>query len=435
MSVEPLAAASIPGQLRNKTSAPSAQRKLAASGQQSLARAATVVYHERSGRVGLSAGTLRIAGPPPLHGGRVQLLREGQNIRDTYEVERFLGEGAFAEVYRVRHRFLGRQALKVFKRTGMTLEEIHGVLGEAILLSRIGHPNIVRVFDANTFETPNGICGYFTMENVPGGSLDRFWRSHGASLVPIEMTIDVMRQVCRGIGVAHAENPPIIHRDIKPQNILVGYEVDGLRARVSDFGLAKKVNPLTLLATAAGTLTFKPPETFTRAKTDSCAADVWALGVTLYLLLTDQLPFELDPEPGWSNQKAFEGKLQPPSEWNVEVDRALDQIVLRCLERNPKDRYATAKGLLDDLEDWKPARRDERRPTSRSSTISKSVLGVHSPKNDDEGNQIARLALKKATEGQLLAAADLMEEAFNKSPTLRQKYANQVRLWRCGISM
>jgi serine/threonine protein kinase len=71
-----------------------------------------------------------------------------------------------------------------------------------------------------------------------------------------------MKQVCRGMALAHAEDPPIIHRDIKPHNILVGYEADGLRARISDFGLAKTVNPLTLLATAAGTLTFKPPRNF-----------------------------------------------------------------------------------------------------------------------------------------------------------------------------
>ena len=90
----------------------------------------------------------------------MRLLEDGQTIRDTYEVERFLGEGAFAEVYRVKHRFLGRQAMKVFKRVGMNLDEIHDMLGEAILLSRIGHPNIVRVFDANVFETPNGTCGY-----------------------------------------------------------------------------------------------------------------------------------------------------------------------------------------------------------------------------------------------------------------------------------
>jgi serine/threonine-protein kinase len=188
----------------------------------------------------------------------MRLLEEGQVIRDTYEVERFLGEGAFAEVYRVKHRFLGRQAMKVFKRVGMNLDEIHEMIGEAILLSRIGHPNIVRVFDANILETARGICGYFTMENVAGGSLEKFWQSHGGKFVPVETTVDLMRQVCRGIAQAHSEDPPIIHRDIKPQNILVGYEADGLRARVSDFGLAKKVNPLTLLATAAGTLAFKP---------------------------------------------------------------------------------------------------------------------------------------------------------------------------------
>jgi len=96
------------------------------------------------------------------------IINEGDNIKDTYEVERFLGEGAFAEVYRVKHKFLGRQAMKLFKRVGMTQGEIEEMLGEAILLSRIGHPNIVRVFDANIFESPKGTCGYFTMENVSG---------------------------------------------------------------------------------------------------------------------------------------------------------------------------------------------------------------------------------------------------------------------------
>jgi len=97
----------------------------------------------------------------------MRLLDEGQMIRDTYEVERFLGEGAFAEVYRVKHRFLGRQAMKLFKRVGMSLDEIHDMLGEAILLSRINHPNIVRVFNADILETPRGTCGFFTMEKRP----------------------------------------------------------------------------------------------------------------------------------------------------------------------------------------------------------------------------------------------------------------------------
>ncbi|MEI8120427.1 MAG: serine/threonine-protein kinase [bacterium] len=366
------------------------------------------------------------------------LLQEGLNIRGTYEVEKFLGEGAFAEVYRVRHRFLGRQAMKVFKRLNMTEEEVLDALNEAILLTHLKHPNIVSVHDANVFEFPKGVCGYFTMEFVPGGSLDRFWRSHGSTLVPIETTVDVMRQVCRGLSIAHAGTPPIIHRDIKPQNILVGYEADGLRARVSDFGLAKKVNPLTLLATAAGTLQFKPPETFLKSKADSCAADVWALGVTLYLLLTDQFPFELDSDLGWSNKKAFEKEITPPNSWNVEVDPALEKIVYKCLKPKPEDRYPTAKELLEALESWKkPSPSKIIKPAKTvSSEMSKSILGAHSPINQEEGHRLVKQAVKKAKEeGRLFEAADLMEEAFNKSPSLRQKYANQVKLWRCGISM
>src|SRR5262245_18425371 len=109
----------------------------------------------------------------------MSLLEEGRTSNGTYEVESWLGEGAFAEVYRVKHRFHGPQAMKVFKMAGMTTAETEEMLGEAILLSRLGHPIIVRVFDANTTETSSGIAGFFTMEYVAGGSLDRFWRSYG----------------------------------------------------------------------------------------------------------------------------------------------------------------------------------------------------------------------------------------------------------------
>jgi len=326
--------------------------------------------------------------------------------------------------------------MKVFKRVGMSPDDINDMLGEAILLSRIGHPNIVRVFDANVIESNRGVCGYFTMENVPGGSLEKFWYSHGAHLVPIETTLDLMKQVCRGIAQAHRENPPIIHRDIKPQNILVGYEADGLRARASDFGLAKKVNPLTLLATAAGTLAFKPPEVFTQQRGDSCAGDVWAIGTTLYLLLTDKLPFQFPADATWHVPDLFEGSFLPPSEINPDANNALDHIVLKALEKHPEDRYATAKELLDALEYWKPATPElASNAKFLSSEASKVVLGAHSPANDQSAEALVERAFKARQNGRLAEAADLMEEAFNKSQDLRTKYAHQVKLWRCGISM
>jgi len=367
------------------------------------------------------------------------LLQPGQIIRDTYEVERYLAEGAFAEVYRVRHKFLGRQAMKVFKRTGMTHAELDEMMAEAVLLSQIAHPNIVKVFDANTVVTDIGECGYFTMENVPGGSLDKFWRSHGAQLVPVERTIDILKQVCRGLSLAHGKNPPIIHRDIKPQNILIGYEADGLRARISDFGLARQVNRLTLLATAAGTLAFKPPEVFTQAKSDSVAGDIWALGVMMYMLLTDKIPFEVDEHLGWGNGQALRTPPPAPSVYNVEANAALDWIVLKCLSPKPADRYANAGELLQALDAWKPGACGSDKSASSSTSVSrfsKNALGPLSAPDEEQAEALVRRALRIATEqGNLSEAADIMEDAFNKWPSLREKYAAKVTLWRRGIQM
>lgn len=365
------------------------------------------------------------------------LLSEGQVIRGTYEVERFLGEGAFAEVYRVKHRFLGRQAMKVFKMTGMTVAETEDVLAEAILLSRLGHPNIVRVFDANVTETSRGVCGFFTMEYVAGGSLEQFWRSHGARLVPVETAVEVLRQCCRGLAIAHGESPPVIHRDIKPQNILVGYDASGLRVRVSDFGLAKRVNPLTLMASARGTRCFKPPEAFVDFQCDSRAGDVWALGSTLYLLLTDRLPYSDAGDTDSLDPGRFERPLIPPSRLNVQVDQFLDQIVFRSLGPTPKDRYPGARELLNDLTRWqpRPVRAGIRIKGPGGSESSKIALGAHSPASQGKAREMAKQAIELAREhGRLAEAADLMEESFNRWPELREEYEYWIKLWRRGIA-
>jgi len=361
------------------------------------------------------------------------ILTPGLIIRDTYEVERLLGEGAFAEVYRVKHRFLGRQALKLFKVPGMTFEEIELVMGEAVLLSQIGHPNIIRVFDANIFETPKGDYGFFTMEYVAGGSLDKFWQGYGPTLIPIEITVDLIRQLCRGIAVGHSENPPIIHRDIKPQNVLVGYDGEGLRVRVSDFGLAKRVNPLTFYASARGTINFKAPEVFSNPLQDSCTGDVWAIGTTMYLLLTDQLPFpEIVDEPTFS-RKSFEHPIEPPTNYNMECDQNLENICLRSLSINPRDRYKNAVELLKEMENWKPT--TLRKQINNVKETSKESLGDYSPIHEEDGRKLSVKALELAKKpSKLPQAADMMEESFQKFPPLRQEYEDLVKLWRRGIS-
>lgn len=365
------------------------------------------------------------------------LLRKGQVIHGTYEVERLVGEGAFAEVYRVKHRFLGRQAMKVFKMVGMTAEETEQMLGEAIMLSRIGHPNIVRVFDANTTETSKGACGFFTMEYIAGGSLEQFWKSHGAAFVPVETAVEVIRQVCRGLAVAHAQQPPLVHRDIKPQNIPVGYDTDGLRARISDFGLAKRANPLTLLVSGRGTLPFKPPEVMQDWQADSCAGDVWALGSTLYLLLTDRLPFGDVNASNARDKGRFEQPLIPASRLNIQVGGTLDRILARALAIEPRHRYATAKELLADLEKWHSEPTNVAKPaySSNSSGLSKTALGSQTPADEGLAQQMAKQALDLSRHaGRLKEAADILEEAFNKWPSLRERYEYRLTLWRRGVS-
>ena len=362
------------------------------------------------------------------------LLKEGQVIRDVYEVDRFLGEGAFGEAYRVKHKFLGNQVMKVLKSPSASPEETERDLSEAIILSRIGHPNIVRVFDAGTLQTSTGQCSYFTMEYVPGGNLETFWRHHGANFVPIPDTVDIIRQVCTGLAVAHAERPPIIHRDIKSENILIGYDSQGLRIRLTDFGLAKKVNPLTLLASAVGTPAFKPPEFLSNV--DSCAADVWGIGTTLYLLLTDRLPFPIASIMDFSSGKCFKRPLSPPSRFNPQVGPLLDSIVSRALALKPADRYANATEMLNDLMEWTPPHSPPSSKDKRRADQQKTALQSSSQPDDASPEQLLAKALKLSRDAtKLTEAADLLETALTRHPDLRDKYEYHLKLWRRGIIM
>ena len=361
----------------------------------------------------------------------MSILDIGCKIKETYEIEKFLGEGAFAEVYRVKHRFLGRQSMKVFKKVGMTESHILKMLSEAILLSKIGHPNIIRVYDANVIETDAGYVGYFTMEYVAGGNLQNFWSSHEKTLLPFEMALDIIKQIARGVDIAHKQSPPIIHRDIKPQNILVGYEGDGLRARVSDFGLAKEVSALTLMATVAGTVAYKPPEAFEDLKSDSCSSDVWSIVTTLYFLLTNKLPYNFGESFGVGIKIGENLNLINASDLNPYVDKKMDLIIKKGLHFDPKMRFQTAGDLLEALSNYKDSG-----VFDSSKDKSEEIKIEVSPKVLSELSlQIRDKAFQLKDDGKLNEAADLLEEGFKRDSLLRERYVGIVKLWRSGISM
>ncbi|MFD3522625.1 serine/threonine-protein kinase [Streptomyces sp. NPDC058653] len=399
------------------------------------------------------------------------LLGPGDRVSDTLVIDRLLGEGAFAEVHRVQHAYLGSQAMKLFKRVA-SLEETAQMLDEARLLSTLGHPNIVRLFDANTVRTREGLRGYFTMEYVAGGSLERLAAAH-KSMVPTELVAEVMTQIATGLAVAHAQDPPIVHRDVTLANVLIGYDDSGMRVRVSDFGLAKRADPFTHLASAQGTYAFMAPEVM-RNQGYSCASDVWSVGVIAYLLLTNRFPFHGGGEEFSSfSFGRFNRSLLPPSSYNDEVDADLDRIVLATLEIDAQNRPATAQFLADALRERAESLADAAAEAaeaarrggadgggvgvggeggggasagSDSGTAGASTtIAAAAPKGPtkrpnrpptERAKRLAEEALALArSPGELDRAADLMEEAVNLSPYLRDLHLSKLTLWRRGVMM
>ncbi|TDD54111.1 serine/threonine protein kinase [Nonomuraea terrae] len=338
------------------------------------------------------------------------LLNSGDRVTDTLVIDRLLGEGAFAEVHRVRHAYLGLQAMKLFKKVA-SLEETHRMLDEARLLSTLGHANIVRLFDANTVQTPEGLRGFFTMEYVPGGSLESLLRAYPNG-VPTAVAVDVVEQIASGLAVAHEHDPPILHRDVTLANVLIGYDGSAIRVRVSDFGLAKRADPVTRTASARGTLAFMAPEVLSN-QGYSCASDVWSMGTIAYLLLTDHLPYGETGRYSSYSFARFTRPLLPPSRYNADVDAGLDEIVLATLALDPRDRPANARVLADALR----ARRASPSGRERARHLADEALRLH------------------RVPGELQRAADLLEEAIDLWPHLRERHLPRLLLWRKGVMM
>lgn len=355
------------------------------------------------------------------------LLEEGQPIRNgDFIVERFLGEGFFAEVYRIRHQIIDqRQALKIFKTPG-SAEEVRLMLEEARLLTGLGHRNIVRVYDAGIHQTDALSYGFFTMEYLGGGSLEQFRLQHQERLVPVPVTVEILRQVCQGLTRAHGRKPPLIHRDIRPQNILIGEDEEGLRACVSDFGLAKHVNPLKLKASTKGMPCYRAPECYEDPQAASCAADVWSLGLTTYLMLTDRFPYagadldEIKPD-------CFRRPLMPASSLNGGVDDSLDKILARALAIDPADRYPHVMALLEDLNTWRrPAEPKQQPPQPAQPEANHSA--------EQEAHPLVTRALHLAPSG-LEEASQLLQEAMKLHPPYREKYKGLLKAWQSGKLM
>ena len=274
-----------------------------------------------------------------------------------YEIQGELGRGGMGVVYRARHLGLERVvALKMIRAGAQASpDELARFRSEAALQARVHHPNIVQIFEVGEA----GSCPYFALECVEGASLDK--RIAGTPQ-PARAAAQLVETLARAVQHAHAKG--LVHRDLKPANILVA--ADGT-PKVGDFGLAKRLEGdagQTQSGAVIGTPNYLAPEqAWGRLKAIGRATDVYALGTILYELLTGRPPF-LGATAADTIMQVRHQEPVPPRRLLAQVPHDLETICLKCLRKEPGQRYASALDLADDLKRFLNGEPIQARPVS-----------------------------------------------------------------------
>lgn len=274
-----------------------------------------------------------------------------------YELLELIGQGGMGTIFKARQILASNiVALKVIKGDVHEPAALARFRAEAQALARVNHPNVVRFFDADT------IAGrpFVAMEYVTGGNLAQWARDRG---VDPKSAALLVAHLADGLEAVHTAG--VLHRDMKPGNILV--DAHGV-PKITDFGLAKLLETesgQTQSGMVLGTPSFMAPEQAS-GKPDAVGrpADIYGLGATLYYLLTGQAPFQAPSQELTLRLLLLGDPPPPPSKLRPGISRVLDAIVLKCLERNPSARYAAAAELADDLRRFARGESTSARPLS-----------------------------------------------------------------------
>lgn len=289
-----------------------------------------------------------------------------------YDILELISSGGMGVVYKARRKSTQQiVALKLIRPDllqGLSPEHRRKILErfvtEAQVAALLEHDNIVKVYDVGE----NSGHPYYSMRYVEGKSLSGLIQE---GQMPPKQAAAYIEQVARAVHLAHQHG--IIHRDLKPNNILVDAQSD--RPLVADFGLAKLTDrnqDLTQTRDIMGAPPYMSPEQAQNSALVTTATDVYGLGATLYALLTGQPPFQGDT-PVATLKKVLEDEPTPPRKLNPAVPRDLETICLKCLEKDPSKRYASAMKLVDDLESWREGRPIAARPLGNVERVTKWV--------------------------------------------------------------
>lgn len=268
------------------------------------------------------------------------MIMKGQKINDRYQIIKTIGEGGMANVYLAYDTILDRNVAVKVLRGDLANDEkfVRRFQREALSASSLAHPNIVEVYDVGE---DNGQY-YIVMEYIEGKHLKQLLKKRGS--LTITEVIDIMMQITDGIAVAH--DSYIIHRDIKPQNIMI---LENGLVKITDFGIAMAMNAAQLTQTNSvmGSVHYLPPEQAS-GNGSTLQSDIYSMGILMYELLCGHLPYRGDNAVEIA-LKHLKEPLPSIREYLPTLPQSVENVILKATAKNPKNRYADAREMNEDL--------------------------------------------------------------------------------------
>lgn len=267
------------------------------------------------------------------------MLRKGMFLADRYEIIEQIGTGGMSDVYKAKCHKLNRYvAIKVMKSEFSEDKTfVSKFRAEAQSVAGFTHPNVVNVYDVGD---ENGIY-YIVMELIEGITLKKYIEKRGK--LPFKEAVSIAIQVANGLDAAHKHH--IVHRDIKPQNIIISKEG---KVKVTDFGIAKVASSSTINSSSTmGSVHYISPEQARGGYSDE-RSDIYSLGITIFEMLTGTVPFDGDSTVAVAVQH-IQDEIPAPSTVAADIPVSIDKIVLKCTQKKPDRRYQSAAELITDL--------------------------------------------------------------------------------------
>ncbi|GMG97189.1 Stk1 family PASTA domain-containing Ser/Thr kinase [Tepidimicrobium xylanilyticum] len=317
----------------------------------------------------------------------------GTVLGNRYEIIEKIGGGGMALVYKAKCRLLNRYvAIKILRDEFNNDEEfIKKFKRESQAAASLSHPNIVNIYDVGVDKKDGQEIHYIVMEYIKGKTLKEIIREKGKFTV--DETIDYSIQIAEALEHAHENH--IVHRDIKPHNIMV--TEDG-RVKVTDFGIARAASASTVTNTSnvIGSVHYFSPEQARGGYTDE-KSDIYSLGIVMYEMITGRVPFEGD-SPITVALKHIQEEIIPPREIDNSIPLGLENIIMHCVKKSQSDRYATVSDLLSDLKKTKLS--GGKLPMEDTNFI-EAPTQIIPVVEDKEGKEMKKSKKKKNSDGSL----------------------------------